>query len=47
MELRDHAPAIPQVDLQAAFERARMPGLQELRDAFGTAKAKVLAVNNP
>jgi hypothetical protein len=38
---------VTSVDLRAAFERMRMPDIQELRDAFGAAKPKVLALNQP
>jgi hypothetical protein len=41
--LLKHEP-VTKVDLQAAFERVRMPDIQELRDAFATAKSKVLAL---
>jgi len=38
---------VTNVELRAAFERVRMPYIQELRDAFGAAKQKVLALNQP
>jgi hypothetical protein len=36
---------VPEVELRAAFEGVRMPDIQELRDAFGAAQPKVLALN--
>ena len=41
-----HEP-VTKVELQAAFERVRIPDIQELRDAFRAAQPKVLELMKP
>jgi hypothetical protein len=35
---------VSEVELRAAFDRVRLPDIQELRDAFNVARPKVLAL---